>query len=88
MTKSQGSDPFDDDLIKAEFESMVEGLRLDESAPTTYLDELDKFVDDNRFVPPAIPKRRLRDQIREARESFTRWKNNRQNFRDDDGSAI
>jgi hypothetical protein len=88
MTKSQGSDPFDDDLIKAEFDSMVEGLRLDESAPTTYLDELDNFVDENRFVPPVIPKRRIRDQIREARESFTRWKNNRQNFRDDDGSAI
>ena len=26
---------FDDELIKAEFDSMVEGLSLDESAPTT-----------------------------------------------------
>ncbi len=40
--------------INAEFESMVEGLSLDESSPTTYLDELDAFEDHNRFTPPAI----------------------------------
>ena len=55
MTTGGRSDAFDDDeLIKAEFESMVEGLSLDESAPTTYLDELDKFEDNNRFVPTIV----------------------------------
>ena len=55
MTTGGRSDAFDDDeLIKAEFESMVEGLSLDESAPTTYLDELDRFEDQNRFTPPPI----------------------------------
>ncbi|MEY4291563.1 MAG: hypothetical protein RL130_1505 [Actinomycetota bacterium] len=89
MTTGRGPDPFDDDeLIKAEFDSMVEGLSLDESAPTTYLDELDKFEEQNRFMPPIIPKRGIRDQIRDAKESFTRWKNNRQTFKEDDGSAI
>ena len=61
MTTGGRSDAFDDDeLIKAEFESMVEGLSLDESAPTTYLDELDRFEDQNRFTPPQIAKRGIR----------------------------
>lgn len=89
MTTGGRSDSFDDDeLIKAEFDSMVEGLSLDESAPTTYLDELDKFEDLNRFTPPKIPKRGIREQIRGAIFSFKKWKNNRQNFNPDDGSAI
>lgn len=83
------SDSFDDDeLMKAEFDSIVEGLTLDESAPTTYLDELDKFEDLNRFTPPVIPKRGIRKQIRGAIFSFKKWKNNRQDFNPDDGSAI
>jgi hypothetical protein len=60
MTTGGRSGAFDDDeLIKAEFDSMVERLSLDESAPTTYLDELDKFEDQNRFTPPQIAKRGL-----------------------------
>jgi hypothetical protein len=88
MTTGRGSDPFDDELIKAEFDSMVEGLSLDESSPTTFLDELDKFENQNRFTPPVIPKRSIREQITDAKNSLIRWKNNRQNFKDDDGSAI
>lgn len=88
MATGRGSDPFDDELIKAEFDSMVEGLSLDESSPTTFLDELDKFEDQNRFTPPVIPKRSIREQIADAKNSLIRWKNNRQNFKDDDGSAI
>ena len=89
MTTGGRSGAFDDDeLIKAEFDSMVEGLSLDESAPTTYLDELDKFEDQNRFTPPHIAKRGIREQIQDARKSFRKWKNNRQNYNSDDGSAI
>jgi len=40
------------DLIDAEFESIVAGLSLDESAPTTYLDELDARKDPEGFEPP------------------------------------
>lgn len=89
MTTGGRSDAFDDDeLIKAEFDSMVEGLSLDESAPTTYLDELDKFEELNRFTPPRIAKRGIRRQIQDARNSFKKWKNNRQNYNPEDGSAI
>ena len=79
---------FDDELIKAEFDSMVEGLSLDESSPKTYLDELDSFEDQNRFTPPAIPKRGLRNQVRDAIQAVTRWKNNRRNDHPDDGVAL
>jgi carboxylesterase len=40
------------ELIDAEFDSIVSGLALDQSAPTTYLDELDNFIDDEKFNPP------------------------------------
>ena len=84
-----GGDHFDDDdLINAEFESMVEGLSLDESTPTTYLDELDSFEDQNRFTPPAIPKKNLKDEIRDAFRAITRWKNNPHNEHPEDGAAL
>ena len=79
---------FDDELIKAEFDSMVEGLSLDESAPTTYLDEIDAFEDHNRFTPPAIPKRGIKDQVRDAFRAMTRWKNYPHNDHPDDGAAL
>lgn len=64
MSKRESSDEFDDELVNAEFESMVEGLSLDESTPTTYLDELDAFEDHNRFTPPAIAKESERSGAR------------------------
>lgn len=79
---------FDDELIKAEFDSMVEGLSLDESSPNTYLDELDAFEDHNRFTPPAIPKKRIKDQLRDALRAITRWKNNPRNEHPEDGAAL
>jgi hypothetical protein len=83
------SDDFsDEELIKAEFDSMVEGLSLDESAPTTYLDELAAFKDLNRFTPPAIPKRGFKQQVRDAYRAITRWKNNPQNEHPEDGAAL
>ena len=75
------------ELIDLEFQSMVEGLSLDESAPTTYLDELDKFEDQNRFTPPKPPKVGIRESIKRARESIKKWKNG-PTFRDDDGAAL
>ena len=79
---------FDEELIKAEFDSMVEGLSLDESTPTTYLDELDAFEDLNRFAPPHIPKRGFKNQIRDAIRAVTRWKNNPHNDHPEDGATI
>jgi hypothetical protein len=88
MSKRDQSGDFDDDLVNAEFESMVEGLSLDESSPTTYLDELDSFVDTNRFIPPIPPKKSLKEQYRDAKNSVIRWKNNRNNENPEDGAAL
>jgi hypothetical protein len=88
MSKRESSDEFDDELVNAEFESMVEGLSLDESTPTTYLDELDAVEDLNRFTPPAIAKKSLKDQVRDAFRAITRWKNNPHNQHPDDGAAL
>ena len=83
------SDDFnDDELINAEFESIVEGLSLDESSPTTYLDELNSFKDHNRFVPPRIPKKKLKEQLRDAIRAITRWKDNPHRDDYEDGAAL
>lgn len=53
---SRGESIYESDereLIDAEFDSIVSGLSLDESAPTTYLDELDaRPYDPEGFIPP------------------------------------
>ena len=88
MGKRENEDEDEINLINAEFESMVEGLSLDESAPTTYLDELDQFEKENRFTPPAIPKKTLMQQYREARQAFQRWIKNSENQKPDEGGSI
>ena len=88
MGKRENEDEDEINLINAEFESMVEGLSLDESAPTTYLDELDRFEKVNRFTPPAIPKKSLMQQYREARHAIQRWIKNSENQKPDDGGSI
>lgn len=80
-------DAHERELIDLEFQSMVEGLSLDESSPTTYLDELDKFEDQNRFQPPAPPKVGLSETLKRAIESIKNWKNG-PTHRDGDGAAL
>lgn len=88
MAKRENEGFDEEDLIKAEFDSIVEGLSLDESSPTTYLDELDRFQEVNKFTPPAVPKKKFREQLREMRISFTRWRNNSRELPPDDGAVI
>lgn len=88
MAKRDNEGFDEEDLIKAEFDSIVEGLSLDESSPTTYLDELDRFEEVNKFTPPAVPKKKFREQLREMRISFTRWRNNSRELPPDDGAVI
>jgi hypothetical protein len=92
MSKRESGDEFDEEsnreLINAEFESIVEGLSLDESAPTTYLDELDAFRDHNRFTPPSIPKKKFKEQLRDAIRAITRWKDNPDREYPEDGAAL
>ena len=75
------------ELIDLEFQSMVEGLALDQSAPTSYLDELDKFVDQNKFTPPNPPQKKFSQTIKSALGAIKKWKNAK-GFRDDDGAAL
>jgi hypothetical protein len=42
----------DSELVDAEFESIVSTLSLDQSSPSTYLDQLDTIEDSERFVAP------------------------------------
>lgn len=45
------------DLIDAEFDAIISGLSLDESSPTTYLDELDRPQAEDFHLPnPVLPK--------------------------------
>jgi len=80
-------DSHERELIDLEFQSMVEGLSLDQSSPTTYLDDLDKFEDQNRFQPPTPPKVGISETVKRISKSFKKWKNG-PTFRDDDGAAL
>ena len=85
--RGEPDDANERELIDLEFQSMVEGLSLDESAPTTYLDEIDKFEDQNRFAPPVPPRVGFRETFKRAINSIKKWKNG-PTFRDDDGAAL
>lgn len=92
MSGKNPSDSVPDDanereLIDLEFQSMVEGLSLDESAPTSYLDELDKFDDLNKYRAPTPPKVSFRATLKRAINSFRKWKNG-PTHRDDDGVTL
>lgn len=89
--KDERPDGPDDDtereLIEMEFQSMVENLSLDESAPTSYLDELDAIADHEKFVAPNPTKKDPLQTFRDALAAFKKWKNGK-NLRDDDGVAL
>jgi hypothetical protein len=80
-------DATEHELIEMEFQAMVENLSLDESAPTSYLDELDKFEDQNRFIAPNPPRRSASQTFRSALSAFKNWKGGNSN-RGDDGVAL
>lgn len=84
--EKKDGDGFDDEeLIRSEFESIVSGLNLDQSAPTTYLDDLDR-IDQEGFVQPNPLRQTPRGFFQSAREAMTRWFH--RNNRDDDGAAL
>ena len=82
----------DMDRINEEFDSLVSGLSLDESTPTTYLDELDSRIDSEKFNPPKIARIKfsrssLIESLQSARNSIERWRNHRGEH-DDDGAVL
>jgi hypothetical protein len=88
MSKREGDGFDEEELINAEFESIVAGLSLDESTPTTYLDELDAIQESERFTPPQLPRRSLRQQFLDAKNAIKNWKNNPDKDLPDDGAAL
>lgn len=80
------SDGFDEEeLIRSEFESIVSGLNLDQSSPSTYLDDLDR-IDDEGFVQPNPASQTPRGFIHSARIAISRWLH--RDNRDDDGATL
>ena len=75
----------EEELIRSEFESIVSGLNLDQSAPTTYLDDLDR-IDNEGFVQPNPAPQTPRGFIYSARNAMKRWFHRKD--RDDDGAAL
>jgi hypothetical protein len=61
----------EEELIRSEFESIVSGLNLDQSAPTTYLDDLDR-IDNEGFVQPNPAPQSPRGFIESARTAMKR----------------
>ncbi len=56
--------PKDDDLIDAEFESIIAGLSLDESMPNDFLDELDRPDPEDHFQKPDPVLQPIRDRAK------------------------
>ena len=83
--KKEPEDFDEEELIRSEFESIVSGLNLDQSAPTTYLDDLDR-IDNEGFVQPNPAPQTPRGFFYSARNAINRWFH--RNHRDDDGAAL
>ncbi len=52
----------DSELVNAEFDSIVSTLSLDQSSPTTYLDQLDAIDDSESFVAPNPDLPRIKER--------------------------
>jgi len=52
----------DSELVNAECDSIVSTLSLDQSSPTTYLDQLDAIDDSERFVAPDPDLPRIKER--------------------------
>jgi hypothetical protein len=82
------------DLIDEKFRALVSGLSLDESSPSTYLDELDRShrnVDEEHFTPPVPEKVNRKRFFTDAVNAFKKWKDNPRSDNsglDDDGAQI
>jgi hypothetical protein len=86
---NRDSDDDEMELINAEFESMVSGLNLDQSSPTTYLDDLDAIDAAGAseiYNPPRI-RRGLHGSMEHMRKALSRWWNRNGND-DEDGAVV
>jgi hypothetical protein len=81
----------DKDLIDEKFQALISGLSLDQSSPTTYLDELDREIDREHFTPPVPEKMNVKKFFRDGLNGFKKWKDNPRSDNsglDDDGAQV
>jgi hypothetical protein len=79
------------DLIDEKFQALISGLSLDQSSPSTYLDDLDRSIDNEHFTPPTPAKKNLKKTIVDGINAFKKWKDNPRSDNsglDDDGAQI
>ena len=79
------------DLIDEKFNALVSGLSLDQSSPSTYLDELDRSNDEEHFTPPVPAKLNLKKFFKDSVNAFKKWKDNPRSDNsglDDDGAQL
>jgi len=87
LPKDPRDDGFDEEeLIRSEFESIVSALSLDQSLPTTFLDELDQVDRSDRFVAPNPPPQSPRTFFFSAKRAVQRWL--KRGYHEDDGVAL
>lgn len=87
LPKDPQDDGFDEEeLIRSEFESIVSGLSLDESSPTTFLDERDHVDRSDRFIAPNPPPQSPRTFFFSAKRAIQRWL--KRGYHEDDGVAL
>jgi hypothetical protein len=74
---NNGDDESERELIDAEFESMVAGLSLDQSAPTTFLDDLDAIngedSDRELYAFPQREDKTFKERISDSMRAFKSW---------------
>ena len=88
---AQNPNEDDRDLIDEKFQALVSGLSLDQSSPTTYLDELERNVDDEHFTPPVPEKITRKKFFTDGINAFKKWKDNPRSDNsglDDDGAQV
>ena len=79
----------EEELIRSEFDSIVSGLSLDESSPTTYLDDLDRVdrpAHNDKFIAPNPPTQTPRSFFLSAKRAILRWL--KRPFHDNDGVEL
>jgi hypothetical protein len=89
---NNGDDESERELIDAEFESMVAGLSLDQSAPTTFLDDLDAIngedSDRELYAYPLNEDKTFKERISDSIRAFKSWWSKSDNSDEGNGAVL
>ena len=88
---NNGDEESERELIDAEFESMVAGLSLDESTPSTFLDELDALNDGESdralYAYPTNEEKSLQQKFSDSMQALKSWWSRKDN-NEGDGAVV